>query len=184
MTDLQDPLVITFKPLQEKDFPLLQKWLNSPHLKDTWGENLFWSLSSTQEKYLSYTKGYKIIGRAQKPIHPFIININEVPIGFIQYYNAFDFPRDEVKVDEIWKDQNRSLAALDVYLGEPLYLSKGIGSKVVRKFLEEVVFNDFSACLVDPSIDNLKAIHAYTKAGFYQKNSLEQTLIMIAEKKI
>ena len=175
--------MFTFLPLQLHHFSLLQKWLNNSHLVTTWNEGKTWSLEDIKKKYLSYTKGYKEETLLKKPIHAFIIELQDTPIGYIQYYNAYDFPRETGPL-VIQMGFPSSLAALDLYIGEPEYLGKGYGSLIIHEFLELYVWPKFKACFVDPNLDNKIAIRAYEKAGFRPLNTLkaEKTLWMLLEK--
>jgi chloramphenicol 3-O-phosphotransferase/RimJ/RimL family protein N-acetyltransferase len=159
---------VSFESLQEKHFGQLQLWMNALHLQDTWGENKEWTLQEIKAKYQTIVRGYKSTDQGQKPIQAFIILCAEKPIGYIQYYNAYDFPRAHSleKLPE-------SLAALDVYIGEPHFLNKGIGSFAIAQTLQSQIFKSFSACLVDPDTGNAQAIRAYEKAGFKIIKQLE-----------
>jgi len=42
-------MIITFKPLQETHFPLLLKWLETPHVKQWWDEDVVWTLELIKE---------------------------------------------------------------------------------------------------------------------------------------
>lgn len=72
-----------------------------------------------------YVSGYKKIDSERKPIHAFIIYFADTPIGYIQYFNAYDFPRDGCQLNSLPK----SLAAIDLFIGDENYLGKGIGAK-------------------------------------------------------
>jgi aminoglycoside 6'-N-acetyltransferase len=96
---------ITFIPLAESHFPLLLKWLEAPHVKAWWpvdrsfsvdgDQDVMYTLDLVHEKYSSYVKGYKLVDGQQKPIQGFIIHHNQNPVGYIQIYNAYDFPRSK-----------------------------------------------------------------------------------------
>ena len=86
---------ITFTPLAESHFPLLLKWLEAPHIKAWWDQDVTYTLDLVHEKYSSYVKGYKLVDGQQKPIQGFIIHHNQNPVGYIQIYNAYDFPRSK-----------------------------------------------------------------------------------------
>lgn len=155
--------LICFIPLHPSHFPLLYKWMNAGHLQKWWGEEHPWTLQNIATKYETYCMGYKIFEGQKKPIHPFIIEISSQPIGFIQYYNAYDFPRES---GEKLIELRQSLAALDLYIGEISFLGKGFGPLILNKFLKEHVSSSFEACFVDPDRHNIQAIRAYEKAGF------------------
>ncbi|MBY0292843.1 MAG: acetyltransferase, partial [Alphaproteobacteria bacterium] len=50
---------ITFIPLQEHHFPLLLKWLEVPHVKAWWDQNILWTSELIKEKYGAYVQGFK-----------------------------------------------------------------------------------------------------------------------------
>ena len=104
---------IIFKHLQRSHFPLLLKWLETPHVKAWWDPNLTWTPELIQEKYDSYVHGYKLENNIHKNIYAFIIKIDNKPIGYIQTYNAYDFHKN-LYLNNLPK----SLAAIDIFIGE------------------------------------------------------------------
>ncbi|MEI8329760.1 MAG: GNAT family N-acetyltransferase [Chlamydiia bacterium] len=173
----------SFTPLALEHFPLLHQWMEHPHVWQWWGEGRSWSFHDVQEKYHSYTLGYKIEQGEKKAISPFVVHFQSRPIGFIQAYNAYDFPRDGFTAKDVWQNLSQSLAALDFYIGEPDCIGMGLGTEILKAFLENHVFHYFDACLVDPDKSNKGAIKAYAKAGFSTLKELESGIIMIAIKK-
>jgi aminoglycoside 6'-N-acetyltransferase len=177
---------ITFQPLKTSDFSKLCQWLNAPHVHKFWGEGLTWTEEKVKEKYLYHPEGFQVVGSEKKPVHAFLIYLGHKPIGYIQYYDVFDFPRKDVSIKEILSENSYllpKLAGLDLYIGENEAMGKGIGPLAIRRFLEEFVWKEFSACLVDPDKNNRPAIRAYEKAGFKPLKALEKELLMIAIKK-
>lgn len=173
---------IMFAPLSSDHFNLFHKWIQEPHVWQWWGEGKSWVFDEIKEKYTSYILGHKIEQGFKKAIHPFIIMLQGHPIGFIQFYNAFDFHRAEFDVRSIWDSKNETLAALDFYIGDPKYIEKGLGSQILQTFLQNQVFKQYDACLVDPEKNNKTALKAYTKAGFSTVKDLPSIVIMIARK--
>ncbi len=47
---------ITFETLSEKHFSLLLKWLETPHVKKWWDQDIHWTLGLIKEKYDNYVK--------------------------------------------------------------------------------------------------------------------------------
>jgi len=173
---------IAFKPLKIEHIHLLYKWMQQPHVHQWWGEGRSWSLSEIKEKYKPYTHGYKIQQGIKTPIHPFIIEFEKRPIGFIQFYRVSDFPRDGFSVENVWQE-DKSLAAIDFYIGERDCIGIGLGTQALQSFLKDHVFKSFDACLVDPEKNNEAAIKAYAKAGFSPFRDLDSSIIMIARRK-
>ncbi len=172
---------ISFKPLANTDFENLLKWLQQPHVKKWWDTDVNYTKEAIQEKFGSYVDGYKKTGSERKPIHVFIIYFDDTPIGYIQYYNAYDFPRDGYQLDNL----PNSLAAIDMFIGDENYLGKNIGSKSLELFLDSHVFTEFEHALVDPALTNSFAIDSYSKAGFkiVSSSSKEQIFLMLRDKR-
>ena len=138
-----------FKPLAETDFPLLLKWLEEPHVKAWWDQNTSWTPELIAKKYA-----------LNRPVQAYTILIDELPIGYIQFYDIDDF------TDASRPQCPESVAGLDYYIGEPGFLKKGFAPIILKKFLSEQVKPLFAHCLVDPDVKNTAAIGAYEKAGF------------------
>lgn len=157
---------ITFKPLSETDFPLLLKWLETPHVKVWWDREVKWTPALIQEKFGDYVKGGKLENGVSKTIHAYIICADDKPIGYIQMYNAYDFARSNPLAG-----LPESLVGIDVFIGEENYLKQGIGSKAIIQFLEKHA-DSYTHVFADPESTNITAIRAYEKAGF-KKNSVQ-----------
>ncbi|WP_316355143.1 GNAT family N-acetyltransferase [Candidatus Trichorickettsia mobilis] len=157
---------ITFTPLAESHFPQLAKWLEAPHVKAWWDQDVQWTPKLIQEKYTDYVKGKRQENGIAKVISAHVICVDNTPIGYIQIYNAYDFARREPLID-----LPSSLAAFDVLIGIEHYLKQGIGSQAISQFLKEYG-NSYTHIFADPENTNFAAIRAYEKAGF--KKSTKQ----------
>lgn len=157
---------ITFTQLTESYFSLLLKWLEAKHVKIWWDPDVQWTDELVSQKYAAYVKGYKLVHGTPKPIHPYIICVDEKPIGYIQLYNAYDFPRSKSL-----QGLPQSLAAFDVLIGETEYLNRGIGASAITAFLNQYAAS-YTHIFADPERTNFAAIRAYEKAGF-KKLSLQ-----------
>ena len=114
---------MSFIPLTESHFPLLLKWLEIAHVKAWWGQDIKHTPTLIQGKYTDYVKGYKLENGIAKTIKAYIIYVDNVPISYIQIYNAYDFPRAKPLID-----LPENLAAFDVLIGEEDYLKRGISA--------------------------------------------------------
>lgn len=170
---------ISFVPFSELHFPLMSEWLESPHVKKWWGQNIVYTDEIVKEQYTSYTQGHKEINGICKSIHSYIILVEQKPIGYIQAYNAYDFPRSKPLLE-----LPESLAALDIFIGEETYLKKGIGSEAIKKFVEAYLFPYYQYCFVDPEFKNEQAVHAYERAGFKIFKKVDNIFWMMMCRKI
>jgi RimJ/RimL family protein N-acetyltransferase len=132
---------------------MLHAWLCRPHVSEWWGPCP--SRAEVEETYLpmtdsgSATRGHIAMLRGQ-------------PIGFIQSYVVMG------SGDGWWEAQSDPGArGIDPFLANPEQLGLGLGSAMVRAFVESL-FVDARVTKVqaDPSPDNLRAIRSYLRAGF------------------
>lgn len=145
-------MAIAFQPLKSSHFPLLLRWLNAPHIKEWWDPEITHTIESTRAKYEPYTQGYKVADGIQKSIHAFIICVDQMPVGYIQIYNAYDFARSKPLIGLPEK-----LGAFDIFIGQKGYQEKNIGSQALIHFFT-LYGKNYSHIFADPDIDNIAAI--------------------------
>jgi aminoglycoside 6'-N-acetyltransferase len=90
---------------------------------------------------------------------PYLICCDGAPIGYIQSY--------AVRPGAWGLSDVEGGIGLDLFIGEPRYLHRGLGSDILRQFAG-MAFRDTSilACFIDPSPRNRIAVRAFEKAGF------------------
>ncbi len=165
---------ITFKPLAREHFSLMQKWINTPHVNQWWGNNGEWKKSDIAQKYEPRLDGFQLVNGQEKPIFGFIIYCALQPIGFIQIYNAYDFPREGYELTNL----PSSLGAIDFFIGEEAYLHKGLGTVSIIEFIHQYVWKHFDHCFVDPDSGNKAALKCYQKAGFRPVKELTKQAVV------
>lgn len=170
---------ITFEHLNESHFSLLLKWLETPHVKKWWDQEVNYTIDLVRAKYSSYVEDYKQVGMVNKPIHAYIINVEQNPIGYIQIYNAYDFPRSEPLLD-----LPQNLGVFDIFIGEEKYLGQNLGSKAIVEFLN-LHCSNYDHIFADPALENIAAIKCYEKAGFKKiiKQQTQDTVWMLKQQK-
>lgn len=166
---------ITFEKLMPSHFVLLLKWLETPHVKAWWDQDINWTMELIEEKYSPYVAGYKLDDGEAKELQAYIIYADQIPIGYIQLYDAYNFPRNPPLTAAL----PESLAAFDIFIGESDYVNKGVGSNVLKLFLDQYATPEFEYTFADPEIDNIAAIKAYTKAGFKIADTVNDEVIML-----
>lgn len=160
---------ITFSPLSASHFSCMLKWLETPHVKKWWDQDIVYTMDLVKEKYGSYVNGYKQVNGVNKSIHAYIINVEQEPVGYIQIYDTNDFPRTKPL-----SDLPKNLGGIDIFIGEEGCLRKNIGSKAIEQFLNEHK-TSYSHVFVDPDSNNIAAIKCYEKAGFYVHSKQQDT---------
>ena len=170
---------ITFRLLAEADIEQIHQWLNEEHVAESYGEGKYPEYEQVAKKF-----GDKI---EESKIHCYIIEYDSQPIGFIQTYLLSDYPEYQQEID-----MHEEAASLDLFIGNPNYIGKGLGSMIIKKFVKEVIFTTFnvSACIVGPNVKNKASIHAFEKVGFEYfktaklKDGTEEYLLKISNDKL
>ncbi len=85
------PSCITFRPLEPRDFPLMQRWLNTPHVLKWW-DKPGPTLQQVEAEYLP-----RILG--QEPTDCYLFLEDEREIGYVQTYVIADHPEYHTVVD-------------------------------------------------------------------------------------
>ena len=145
---------LSFRPLAEQHLPQLQRWLIAPHVDRWWHGPQ--DLPGVYAKYRP-----RIDGRV--PTHVFLIEQTAVPVGWIQWYRWADYPEHAAKLHA-----GPDTAGVDLAIGELEQIGRGLGPRVLRAFLDSIVFAnpDIAACISDPQTANVRSVRAFTKAGF------------------
>jgi RimJ/RimL family protein N-acetyltransferase len=154
--DRLDPVAISFRPITAADMVLMHRWLNLPHVQE-WYTPEPTTLPEITAKYDQDV-------RTNLPTVAYLLEFEARPIGFIQSYRLADEPEYAAYVG----DGEVGAHGLDLFIGEPEYVHRGLGAPLLRQFLGEIVFgrNGAAACRIDPDPANRAAIRAYEKAGF------------------
>ncbi|MBA3661085.1 MAG: GNAT family N-acetyltransferase [Gammaproteobacteria bacterium] len=140
-----------FKSLQESDLDLLCRWLDNPHVKAWWNDAL--THEAIKEKYR------KRIG--DKIIVPFIVYLNNQPIGFIQYYLANKVGGGW------WPDEKEGTIGIDQFIGVNELINQGYGQQMIAAFAQKMFSNaHIKKIILDVNPNNVRAIRCYEKAGF------------------
>ena len=144
-----------FRPLVRTDLPLMQRWLTTPHVLEWWGKRVL-TLEQVEARYLP-----RILGK--DPTDCYLVVEGDRDIGFIQTYNIADYP----EYDALVNVEERA-NGLDLFIGEPDRIYRGLGPQILRDFMRAVVFvrRDVASCIIGPAMSNSRAIRAYQKAGF------------------
>lgn len=141
-----------FKNLSEKDLPLLYSWVNQPEVAKWWYEG--------GSEFAIFQAKYKAKLNSNNKF-PFIVYLHGTPIGYVEYYIA-----NQVG-DGWWPDQPDGVYGIDIFIGVPEKLGKGYGSIFLRMFVDLLFAKpEVKKIIIDPAIDNLRAIRCYEKVGF------------------
>jgi ribosomal protein S18 acetylase RimI-like enzyme len=96
-------------------------------------------------------------------VRAFIVIIDGKELGYAQAYDVASFEDYSGKLDN-----EAGLVCMDLFLGEEESLGRNLGSRIIDRFVKEIVFADPAAraCVAGPGEGNFAAIRAFEKAGF------------------
>jgi RimJ/RimL family protein N-acetyltransferase len=147
-------MAIRFRPLTRDDLPLVHEWHQRPHVVRWWVVRK--SFKEVEEHYLPTIEG-------MEPTDHYVALLDDEPIGMIQTYQAWDYPDWAALVGV-----GGGVAGVDLFIGDEAATGRGIGTEMLRRFVDEIVFADpaTTACVADPDVRNLASMRAFEKAGF------------------
>ncbi len=143
------------------DYALLARWLSDERVLAFYeGRDRPFTLEMVREKFIP-----RVL--STEGVTPCILELAEQPVGYLQFYPA---GREEYAFEEVGL-----VYALDLFIGEPQEWGQGHGTRFIRLLLEYL----FTQCaadwvILDPHVDNLRAIRAYEKCGFRKLKRLPE----------
>jgi RimJ/RimL family protein N-acetyltransferase len=146
---------VAFRRFEVEDMQQLYFWLARPHVAKWYAP----PPSSFAEMVAKY-------GPRTEPGHvvqAFVANVDGADCGYVQAYPIREFAAYAREL------QCRDGAlGMDLFIADSWRMNRGLGSQMVRRFVEEIVFgaNHASECIAGPSEGNDACIRAFEKAGF------------------
>lgn len=152
------PALITFRLLTVDDLPLMHRWLNEEGIVRWWeGDDVSWE-------------------GVQRDYHPdswddeeqFIAVVDGVDAGWIQCYPAAGDPKETLLWGTVGVDVERT-GGIDYFVADPEARGRGVGSAMIRAFVDQVVFGahpEWAFAAAGPFLANEPSWRALAKAGF------------------
>jgi aminoglycoside 6'-N-acetyltransferase len=155
-------LDIAFEPVTAAHYAMLADWLSRPHMREWWGD---------PQEELCFIKDM-VEGR--DTTRPFIIMLDGKPAGYIQYWHIGHHQNETWVKDNPWlMEFPAETVGVDLSIGNPDKLSKGIGSAALDAFTRMLREQGFETIIIDPDPQNRRAVRAYEKAGYRPVPHLE-----------
>ena len=145
---------LRFRPLEPADLRLLHEWLQRPHVKRWWKD---------RETYEEVVEHYLPSIEGTDPTDLYLALLDEQPVSFVQTYLVSDYPEYAALIEV-----GEGVAGVDLLIGDEELTGQGIGSDILRRFVEEVVFvvPATTGCVADPDVRNVASLRAFENAGF------------------
>lgn len=148
--------MLELRQLTDNDVTLVEKWLQNAHVKKWYDiPHLGVSIDDWMHEIHERDTTYNWITY-------FIVNYQNKPIGFCQYYACID-SKDE---DFGSLDTNHAYG-IDYFIGEEDFLGKGFGKQMI-KVLTKYIFTHTNAEEITADIDtnNTASMHVLMACGF------------------
>jgi RimJ/RimL family protein N-acetyltransferase len=154
--------VISFRPLTADDLPELHRWLQREHVKRWWRDHE--TLDEVTAHYLPSIQG-------SEPSDHYVILVDARPAGMVETYLVAEHPEYDALVRA-----GVGVAGVDILIGEEDLTGRGIGTEVLRQFVDEIVFGraETFACIAGVEIANTASLRAFAKAGFAPVRDYEE----------
>src|SRR6476646_5538468 len=152
---------IGFRRLDADDLQQVFLWLIRPHVAKGY--------AAAPGSFMEVVAKFGPRTRDDNVVRAYMVSIDGRDAGYIQAYDVAAFG-----------DYARSLecepgtACMDLFIGEEGLAGRGLGARVIDRFVNEVVLADASvrACIAGPGEGNRAAIRAFEKAGFRRWKTL------------
>jgi RimJ/RimL family protein N-acetyltransferase len=143
----RERLDVELRALELKvDWPLLERWLQSPHVVRWWG---------TQDLPLTAPGQRSTDTEA-------VITADGKPVGYL----CWQTPSPSELAGAGLTDLSGDLADIDILIGEPEYLGRGVGPRALLLLLAKLRGGGVRFAGLGTSTSNRAAIRAFEKAGF------------------
>jgi len=148
------PRDLRFRAMRPDDLPLLHEWLQRPHVQRWWTD---------RETYEEVVEHYLPAIEGEDPTDHHLVVLDERPIGLVETYLVSDHPEYAALVGV-----GEGVAGLDLFIADEALTGQGLGTEVISRFVEEVVFASpvTVACIAGPEAGNSASVRAFEKAGF------------------
>lgn len=153
--------------LEAKDSVLLAEWLSNPLVLEFYeGRDNPFDLEKVKMKFYN---GKDDVARC-------IVEFDQEPIGYIQYYPL----NEEERVKYGYDDEEEVIYGTDQFIGEVEYWNQGVGKILVKSMVEFLIEqNHVSRVVMDPQARNTRAIKCYEQCGlkkvkFLPENELHE----------
>ncbi len=140
--------------LQPSDAPAIIKWLSDSRVSAWYGGR-----GNESELRGVLAKCYS---KENDPLTACIVELDGLPIGYIQFY-----PLEAVEKNEYGYRGDERAFGIDLFIGAVEIWNRGVGTRLISTMVTHLCERaGASKVVVDPWVDNARAIRCYEKCGF------------------
>ena len=140
-------MIIEFRNLLLQHCQLLHQWLQLHHVREFW-DDVDRELEQVVNHYIKTDETSR-----------YLFYMNSIAVGYIQIYDI-NSTHQYAKLANLTSE----CCGIDFFIGNPNYLGSGLSYQIITQFIAS--YSQNKPTIVDPLINNHKAIHIYEKVGF------------------
>jgi aminoglycoside 6'-N-acetyltransferase len=150
-------MMFTWRAVTAEDFPLLARWLATPHVMPWWNH---------ETSAAAVERDFGPSARGEEPNEDLVAHLGGAPVGLLQRSFIHDYPED-IEDLRLLVDVPERAMQIDYLIGDPANVGRGIGTALVRSALEHLwVEHPAAQCvIVAVHADNVPSWRALEKAG-------------------
>lgn len=169
---------IGFAPLTAADEDMLMRWMQEPHVGEWWGLP-----DEEMERVRSITRAVdrgKVAPADKTSAAPderadlFVATLDGTPCAYVELWE----PHGR-EGDQWYADQPSGTVAINMFVGPPDMLGRGVGSAVARACAERLARDGVGRIVVDPDSANERAVRAYARAGFVEERGYDDGSVIV-----
>ncbi|MGH7124431.1 MAG: GNAT family N-acetyltransferase [Stellaceae bacterium] len=146
---------VIFRPLEVQDFTLLTRWLAEPHVRRFY--------QKTPVALDEIAREYGPAVRGEEPTLSHLALLDGAPFAYVQCYRNADYPE--------WVEIMGAAdgVSIDLYIGDPAFLHRGLGRAALSGYLRQVVFKRYAGerrAYIGHEPANTSALRCSEAAGF------------------
>jgi len=151
-------LRITFRPIGRHDFPMLGRWLRTPHVARWWADDS--TAAGLEDHY-----GGNIDGT--EPSEVFIAERDDIALGLAQRFRIEAYPAYCEEVATLTSVPPFA-SSIDYLIGPADAIGRGWGAQMIREFTERLWRDDpaTTAIVVPVHVENHASWRALERVGF------------------
>lgn len=157
-------MTFTFRTLTPKDINVIYGWLAEPHVMEFWDNG-----RDHKDDILNFAGGRKTPSTYFGGMFTYWIGFKDnMPFAFIMTHEENEDTEPPAYMQPYLSKTGKTIG-LDFCIGNPDYLGKGLAGPTLEAFttfFSTEIEPKADTYLIDPYIDNPRAIHVYEKAGF------------------
>jgi aminoglycoside 6'-N-acetyltransferase len=143
-----------FRTFETTDLILLRDWLATPEARRWWGD--------PDEQFVLIEEDL-----GNQAMRQWLVSFEDRPFAYAQSYDVHVWPQPHLAA------LPPGTVAIDAFIGVPEMIGRGHGGNFLRLLTQRLLAERAPLVVIDPGIDNLRAQHAYRRAGFRDTDRAE-----------